>query len=329
MRYKIYLDAGHGKLTPDKHTPDGVSEWELNNDVCNYIMNNLSKYNCDIFRCDDMSGIMDPRVGARITSAEVGNADILVSIHHNISGDGSWEAGKNASGVEVFISSKGYTEDSKNLASMILKNLQINTGLKSRGLKTAPLTICKPESFPTVLCEGGFMNNKSDNKYICSDKGKKAYAKSVSSAIISILNLSKDDEDSGLDNSESGSSIYIIRKSIHNIDSQIGDSYDNLASAIEECDKHYGYYVFGEFGEEIHKSTAIEEERITCGYVRVSNEKGLKMRAETSSKSAVIMEFPNNTKLELISKTTPTWWRCKSMMYEGYMYSKYLKEVNN
>lgn len=327
MRYKVYLDAGHGKLTPGKCTPDGITEWELNNDVCNYITINLSKYNCDVFRCDDMSGIMDPRVGARITAAEVGEADVLVSIHHNISGDGSWEAGNNASGIEVFISSKGYTEESKHLASMILKNLQINTGLKSRGLKTSPLTMCKPESFPTALCEGGFMNNKSDCKYICSDKGKKAYAKSVSSAIISILSLTKDDEDSGLDNSESGSRIYIIRKSIYDVDSQIGESYNNLAAAIEECDKRYGYYVFDEFGEEVHKSIAVEQEKIICGYVRVNNEKGLKMRTETSSKSAVVMEFPYNTKLELLSKTTPTWWKCRSMKYEGYMYSKYLKEV--
>ena len=45
--FKIYLDAGHGKNTTGKCTPDGISEWDLNNKVCLYIANNLVKYNAN------------------------------------------------------------------------------------------------------------------------------------------------------------------------------------------------------------------------------------------------------------------------------------------
>ena len=164
--YRIYLDAGHGKHTQDKHTPSGISEWELNNKVCLYIENNLAKYNCLVFRCDDITGETDPiPTKKRLIVAEDGAADVCISIHHNLKGDGSYEAGKDATGVEVFISPE-YTDKSRELGSLILKNMVSCTRLRNRGLKTADLAMCSPKAFPTILCEGGFMNNESDSKYI-------------------------------------------------------------------------------------------------------------------------------------------------------------------
>ena len=46
--YNIYLDAGHGRHTTGKCSPDNsVTEWDLNNKVCLFIANNLVKYNCN------------------------------------------------------------------------------------------------------------------------------------------------------------------------------------------------------------------------------------------------------------------------------------------
>ena len=34
---KIAIDAGHGKNTKGKRTPDGIREWELNSIVAKYL----------------------------------------------------------------------------------------------------------------------------------------------------------------------------------------------------------------------------------------------------------------------------------------------------
>lgn len=326
MRYKIYLDAGHGKHTPNKVSPTGISEWQLNNDVCNYIKNNLAKYNCDVFRCDDTTGETDPTpVSTRLHAAEIGGADVCISIHHSIAKDGTFESGKDYSGVEVYIS-KQYTSLSKELGFEILNNLVVNTRLKNRGLKMSNMTMTTPKPFPTVIVEGGCINNENDLAYVCSEKGKKAYAKAISSSLISLFNLSKDDEDSGV--GEGKPMLVYTVKEFSPIEKQVGEKHTVLASAISECDKHVGAKVVDENNNVVHestKSTPVVENK----HVMVNNTRGTKMRKNSSSSAVIITNLTYRTKLILVSKTTPSWWKCRTLngRYEGYVYANTLKEV--
>ena len=326
MRYKIYLDAGHGKNTPNKVSPTGVSEWSLNNDVCNYIKNNLAKYNCDIYRCDDITGETDPTpVSTRLDAAEIGKADVCISIHHAIAKDGTFETGNSYSGVEVFIS-KNYTAASKELGHTILQNLTINTGLKNRGLKVSNMTMATSKSFPTVVVEGGCINNESDLAYVCSEKGKKAYAKAISSALIAFLKLSKDDEDSGVGGGVQPTTYTVQeQKTVDKV--SVDKEHAVLASAISECDKRVGAKVVDNEGNVVHeskKASPVVENK----YVIVNNVRGTKMRRHTNSVSAIITNLTYNKKLILVSKTTPSWWKCRTLdgRYEGFVFANTLKE---
>ena len=333
--YKIYLDAGHGKHTTGKCTPDGISEWELNNKVCLYIANNLVKYNAIVYRCDDTTGETDPMpVSKRLVVADEGGADVCISVHHNIRGDGSFQAGKDTTGVEVFIGTD-YTEDSKDLANKILSNMVNNTQMRNRGLKTADLGMCAAKTFPTILCEGGFMNNEMDSAYIRTDKGQKAYAKAISSALIDFFELTRDPSKNVLEQKEE-SSEYVVSTSYDNLTNRIG-IYTTLSNAIAECDKHEGYKVFNDKKEVVHDSI-LQPDTSKYKYVKVGSKDGrtmnigqtLKMRnAPSGQTGSVITEIPYGTKLILISKTNASYWYCSTEDGDkkGYLYNGYLIEL--
>lgn len=330
--YYIYLDAGHGKYTEGKCSNDGsVTEWELNDKVCRFVANNLAKYNCVVYRCDDITGETDPMpTKKRLVVAEEGAADVCISVHHNISISDPEEA----TGVEVFIG-ENYTEESKILAEEILHNLVANTGMKNRGLKTSDLSMCAPKLFPTVLVEGGFLSNKSDLEYISSDKGIKAYAKAISSALISYLCLTKDLENSAL-SEKVDTSEYYVSTAFANLTNRIGP-FSTLANAIIECDKHESYKVFDVDGNTVHESE-LQPDPSTIKYVKVGSKgdrkmtygQTLKMRDKPSAKEgSIITEIPYGTKLVLKSKANSSFWYCATLdgMYFGYLHNAYLVEL--
>lgn len=331
--FRIYLDAAHAKSTPGKCTPDGITEWDLNNKVCLYIANNLAKYNAIVYRCDDTTGETDPMpVSSRLVVADEGGADVCISIHHNIIGDGSYQSGKDTTGVEVFIGAE-YTEESKKLAAMILTNLAVNTQMRNRGLKTADLAMCATKTFPTILCEGGFMNNELDSMYIRTDKGQKAYAKAVSSALISFFGLTKVPDKNILEQKEEPSE-YLVSTSYDNLSCAKG-KFSILANAITECDKYEGCKVFNDKGEAVHNSIR-QPDTSKYKYVKVGSKdrtmklgQTLKMRNAPSGKTgSVIMEIPYGTKLILKSKTNSAYWYCSTEDGVcGYLYNGYLIEL--
>jgi N-acetylmuramoyl-L-alanine amidase len=263
--YNIYLDAGHGLHTPNKCSLDGsVTEWELNNKVCKFIEANLAKYNCVVYRCDDTTGETDPApTTKRLTVAEIGNADVCISIHHNI----SISSPNDATGVEVFVHNRA-TQDSINLGTEILHALSSSTKMKNRGLKTGLLSMCAPKTFPTVLVEGGFLTNKSDLEYITSDKGIKAYASAVSHSLISFFGLTKDYTES-VSGHKHTSSEYYVSSAWENLTNKTGP-YTVLATAIAVCDKNAGYKVFANDGCIIHEST-LKLETSETKYVKVGS----------------------------------------------------------
>ena len=331
--YTIYLDAGHGKHTEGKCSNDGsITEWDLNNRVCLFVANNLAKYNCIVYRCDDITGETDPMpTKKRLIVAEEGGADVCISVHHNISIANPDET----TGVEVFIG-EDYTEESKVLGEMILHNLVNNTGMMNRGLKTANLSMCAPKLFPTVLVEGGFLSNKKDLEYINSDKGVKAYAKSISSALISFLQLTKDFPGSALEY-KADTSEYYVGTAFENLTYRTGP-YNTLTNAIIECDKHESYKVFDGKGNIIHKSE-LQPDPASIKYVKVGSKgdrkmaigQTLKMREKPNAKEgSIITEIPYGTKLILKSKSNSSFWYCATIdgKYFGYMHNAYLNEIN-
>lgn len=183
---KIGLDAGHGLKTVGKQTPDGIKEWTLNDKVRDKVVKILAEYDCEIVNVDNDEGAVDESLSARLARYVNAGVSVFVSIHHNAF-KGVWG---NATGVEVYTDKKSTADDIR-LANLIYGKLVQNTGLKGRGIKKASFTVINQNKIPAVLCEGGFMDGKSDYKVITSETGQEAYAKAVAEGIIEFLGLTK------------------------------------------------------------------------------------------------------------------------------------------
>ena len=183
---KIGLDCGHSKNTKGKQTPNGVKEWDLNNEVRKRVINILKDYDVEIIHTDNNEGYIDESLSARLTRYEVEKVDAFVSIHHNAFGDG-WSG---ATGVEVYVDKKATVKDTK-LAKCIYNRLVKYTGLKGRGIKKKNFYVINQNVIPAVLVEGGFMSNKQDYKVITSEAGQSVYAKAVAEGLIEFLGLKK------------------------------------------------------------------------------------------------------------------------------------------
>lgn len=183
---KIGLDCGHSKNTKGKQTPDGIKEWDLNNQVRIRVVEMLKDYDVKIIHTDNNEGYIDETLSSRLAKYKAEKVDAFVSIHHNAFGDG-WS---NATGVEVYVDKNAASKDMK-LAKCIYDRLVKYTSLKGRGIKKENFYVINQNTIPAVLVEGGFMTSQQDYKVITSNAGQSAYAKAIAEGLIEFLKLKK------------------------------------------------------------------------------------------------------------------------------------------
>lgn len=183
---KIGLDCGHSIKTKGKQTPDGIKEWDLNNQVRKRVVEILKDYDVKIIHTDNNEGYKDETLSSRLARYKTEKVDAFVSIHHNAFGD-DWS---NATGVEIYVDKRATSKDMK-LAKCIYNRLVKYTGLKGRGIKKENFYVINQNTIPAILVEGGFMNGRNDYKIITSDSGQTAYAKAVAEGLIEFLKLKK------------------------------------------------------------------------------------------------------------------------------------------
>ena len=174
----VILDAGHGKETPGKRSPqfeNGVQlfEWEFNRRICLKIKELIEdEFKCVLANEDDVDYKLSTR--AEIINnickqeREIGQIPIMISVHGNAaSSDGNW---KNATGWEVY-STPGKTNSDK-LASCFCEVFkEVFPNKKLRGHKEAKFTIIQKTNCPCVLTENFFYDNKEECAYMLSEEG--------------------------------------------------------------------------------------------------------------------------------------------------------------
>lgn len=183
---KIGLDCGHSVKTKGKQTPDGIKEWDLNDQVRKRIVNILKDYDVEIIHTDNNEGYKDETLSSRLAKYKSEKVDAFVSIHHNAY-NGKWN---NATGVEIYVDKKATSKDMK-FAQFIYNRLVKYTGLKGRGIKKENFYVINQNAIPAVLVEGGFMDSLIDHKIITSEAGQTAYAMAVAEGLIEFLKLKK------------------------------------------------------------------------------------------------------------------------------------------
>lgn len=180
----VILDNGHGANTPGKRSPDGkLREFAWAREIVKRIKNKLDLLGIESFIL--VPELTDISLEERVRRAnqihkeqkKKGKTVILLSIHCNAAGNGTW---LNARGWSAY-TSKGPTESDKianclyEAAHEILdpKKLKIRED-KSDGDSDweSNFYIIYKSSMPAVLTENFFQDNKEDVKYLLSEEGK-------------------------------------------------------------------------------------------------------------------------------------------------------------
>ena len=177
----VILDAGHGKDTHGKCAPDKtLYEWQWTREIVAMLcerLYGLEHVQTVILVPEEHDVPLKERVrrvntiyhDAKISGKEV----LLISIHINAAGHGTW---KNASGWSVWVSNNA-SEKSKQFAQIayneaVLLGLQGNRVAPKEKYWSSNFYILKNTPCPAVLTENMFQDNKDDVAFLKSDEGK-------------------------------------------------------------------------------------------------------------------------------------------------------------
>lgn len=172
----IILDAGHGKSTPGKRSPDGVLlEWEFTRKLSNAIKSECDKLGIKCIQSNiDES---DPGLTARANNINkivnqektLGRKSLMISLHGNAASNGVWS---NATGWEVWTTTA--TTNSDKFANIMCNVFpKIFPNEKLRGHKQKDFTLLYKTNCPCVLTENFFYDSKKDLALIISEEGFK------------------------------------------------------------------------------------------------------------------------------------------------------------
>ena len=208
--FVIVLDPGHGGSDPGAvRTHNGITyrERDLVLKIANYCKEELLKNpNVEVYltRENNTDKLQDRK--ERIEFAKKVNADIVVSLHLNSTG----ETSTTANGAEIYYPNANFNtsvhENGKTLATKILGQLT-TLGLKNRGIVIRNsnestyadgsvadylgiIYYAKKEGIPSVLVEHGFINNANDvNNYFSSDEKLKQLGIANAKGILEYLDI--------------------------------------------------------------------------------------------------------------------------------------------
>ena len=163
MPIKIYIDQGHNPSGFNTGAEgNGYYEqditYEIGRRLYNLLLSNseftprLSRPTPEtILGTSNSSSLTE-----RVRQANAWPADIFISLHNNAA------TNPNATGNEALVYGPGQ-QVANDLATQILEQLTLTTGLRNRGIVYRPgLYVLKETSMPAVLVEMGFISNPYD-----------------------------------------------------------------------------------------------------------------------------------------------------------------------
>ena len=179
----VIIDNGHGKNTPGKCAPDkSLFEWQWTREIASMLCMRLYGINTiqtvilvpeehDVSLKERVRRVNTIVHDAKIAGKEV----LLISIHINAAGHGTW---KTASGWSVWVSNNA-SDKSKQFAQIAYSEA-LSLGLK--GNRVVPkeqywssnFYILKNTLCPAVLTENGFYTNQEDLAILESREGRRA-----------------------------------------------------------------------------------------------------------------------------------------------------------
>ena len=192
----VIIDNGHGKNTPGKCALDkSLFEWQWTREIASMLCMRLYGINTiqtvilvpeehDISLKERVRRVNTIVHDAKIAGKEV----LLISIHINAAGHGTW---KTASGWSVWVANNA-SEKSKLFAQIAYSealslHLKGNRVVPKEQYWSSNFYILKNTLCPAVLTENMFMDNQDDVQFLNSEKGKEMIVQLHYNAILKYI----------------------------------------------------------------------------------------------------------------------------------------------
>ena len=193
---KIYIDPGHNASGADTGAVGyGLKEQDITVQIGVILRDMLVRSGQSVKMSresvnDTISSSLNGSLSARCNGANNWGADLFVSIHCNA-------ANTKAYGCETYY----YTGSTQGraLADEIQPHLAAETGLYSRGVKSASFAVIKHTDMPAVLVETAFIDNYDDNKLLASETGRRACATAIYKGICDYFGIEYNLESEDID----------------------------------------------------------------------------------------------------------------------------------
>jgi len=184
----VVIDPGHGGYDNGASSADGrIVEKDFDLKIAIKVKDVLEANGVQVVMTrinDDISWPADngKDLQARLDIATKENADLMVSIHCNVSDEDIY----NVSGSEVYANAE--QKKSTALAKSIVAELdQLRPDMPSRGVKTAVLHLTLFNKVPTVIVEMGFVSNPKDVDYLINNDTQSKMVNAIANGIINYL----------------------------------------------------------------------------------------------------------------------------------------------
>ncbi|MBN1350500.1 N-acetylmuramoyl-L-alanine amidase [candidate division KSB1 bacterium] len=155
-RFTVVIDPAHGGRDPGALAKSNVAEKDIALSIANAVKSKLESEDCVVFltRTDDAFVSLEQR----LSLAKAAAADILLSIHTNVSAD------QNKCGLTTFY----YPEMKKSrmLDGLFHAEADQLAPMTDLGSQTADFTILKESICPTLYVALGYLSNAADRQLL-------------------------------------------------------------------------------------------------------------------------------------------------------------------
>ena len=194
---KILIDNGHGVDTAGKCSPDKtLYEYKWAREIANRLVAALKAKGYDAERIvteetDVPLRTRCQRVNAICQKAGAKNC-LLISVHINAAGNGTWNT---ATGWSGWVAPNA-SANSKKLAQCLYaeaeaRNLKGNRSVPSCKYWNGNFAIVRDTNCPAVLTENLFQDNQQEVKYLLSESGKRTIVDLHVNGIINYIKATK------------------------------------------------------------------------------------------------------------------------------------------
>ncbi len=194
---KILIDNGHGVDTLGKCSPDKtLREYKWAREIAERLVATLKAKGYEAQRIVTEETDIPLRTRCQRVNAicqKVGAKNcLLVSIHINAAGNGTWNAATGWSGWVAPNASQG----SKRLAQYLYaeaeaRNLRGNRSVPADRCWVGNFAIVRDTNCPAVLTENLFQDNQQEVRYLLSETGKQTIVDLHANGIIKFINSKK------------------------------------------------------------------------------------------------------------------------------------------